>query len=484
MTDFEMRGNMLYKYHGKGGDVVIPDGVTEIYICAFSGRSDITSITFPPSLVKIGERAFQYCKGLTALDFPPSLKEIGRQSFDSCTGLTEVVVPPSVIVLDFYAFHDCSALTHISAPANVLSQWPFPKTIESAELNGGTSLSKDAFKDFLSLRSVTIANTVRYIGEGAFSQCARLEKITIPDSVTDIAERAFAGCIALSEVALGASLYHIKEKAFSDCTALTSIRIPASATMIEQNAFVGCTALTSCTFEDTDRWCHIPPNKYWAPYENVVEPDVDLTNPQANALVVTDLASTILFKKRAVPRTEPEKARILTPVAKSTENGLFVQGRYFAPLMVDEATLASIHEQASQLSLAHTEVTSHDHDEYGRYTDVETKYYPLSSLYALTAPLSGENGDLIVEDGKLTGIVFCRFFRGWRDPYEEYFIDLPRGPKDEGSHIIILWADGSVEGDNEGRYSDHSGRDYTDSTTEYKLTRASNTDKAHHAHWD
>lgn len=484
MTDFEIRGSMLYKYHGAGGAVVIPDGITEIYVCAFSGRSDITSITFPSSLVKIGERAFQYCKGLSALDFPPSLREIGRESFDSCAGLTEVVVPPSVIELDFHAFYGCNALKRITTPANLLSHWPFPKTIESVELNTGTGLSHDAFKGFLNLSSVKIGDTVRYIGAGAFSQCASLKSISLPDSVTDIAEGAFAGCIALSDVTLGASLYRIEKKAFSGCSALTSICIPASITKINQNAFVGCTALASCTFEDTDRWCHIPPDKYWAPYENVVEPDIDLTNPQANAVTITNLASTILFKKRAVPRCKPAKARILTPVSTYTENGLFVQGRYFAPLMVDEPTLASIHEQASQLSLAHTEVTSHDHDEYGRYTDVETKYYPLSSLYALTAPSAGENGDLIVENGKLTGIVFCRFFRGWRDPYEEYFIDLPKSPKDDGSHIIILWADGSVEGDNEGKYSDHSGRDYTDSTTEYKLTRASNTDTTYHAHWD
>ena len=483
MTDFEMRGSLLYKYHGAGGAVVIPDGVTEIYVCAFCGRNDITSITFPPSLVKIGERAFQYCKGLTALDFPPSLREIGRESFDSCTGLTAVCVPPSVTELDFHAFHGCTALTHIAVPANVLSHWPFPKTVESAELNGGMALSKDAFEGFMRLRSVTIGSTVRYIGAGAFRQCARLEKITIPDSVTDLAEKAFAGCIALSEVTLSASLYRIGEKAFSGCTALTSIRIPASATKIDPDAFVGCTALATCTFDDTDRWCLIPPDKYWPPYENVAEPDVDLTDPQANAAAVTNLADAVLFKKRAVPRSEPAEARILTPVPARIEGGLFVQGRYFAPLTPDDATAAAIRKQAAQLSLARTEETSHDHDEYGRYTDVETKYYPLSSFRALTAPRSGENGDLIVEDGKLTGVIFCRFFRGWRDPYEEYFIDLPEGPEDEGSHLILLWADGRVEGDNESKSSDHSGRDYTDTTTEYRLTRTSNTDRTHHAQW-
>ena len=144
-------------------------------------------------------------------------------------------------------------------------------------------------------------------------------------------------------------IYRIGEKAFSGCTALSSIRIPASATKIDQDAFVGCTALASCTFDSTDRWCRIPPDKYWAPYENVVEPDVDLTDPQANAAAVTDLSDTVLFKKRSVPRGEPAKARILTPVSARAEGGLFVQGRYFAPITPDEATAAAIREEMYSL---------------------------------------------------------------------------------------------------------------------------------------
>ena len=484
MTDFEMRGTLLYKYHGAGGDVVIPEGVTEIYVCAFCGRNDITSITFPQSLVTIGERAFQYCRGLTALDFPPSLRVIGREAFDSCTGLTAVCVPPSVIELDFHAFHGCTGVTKIVAPANLLRHWPFPKTVESAELIGGQVLSEDAFAGFINLRSVTIGGTVRRLGKGAFRQCGRLERIVIPDSVTDIAEGAFAGCIALSEVTLGASLYRIGEKAFSGCTALTSIRIPASAVRIDQGAFAGCTALASCTFDDTDRWCHPLDSSFWPPYNDVKGDDLDLTDPQANVAVVTGLTDAILFKKRSAPQPAPAEPRLLTPVPARLDGGLFVQGRYFAPLTPDEATAAAIREQASGLSLARTEVTEHDHDEYGRYTDVETKYYPLSNARALTAPQSGENADLIVEDGKLVGVVLCRCFRGWHDAYQTHYIDLPNGPEDAGDHLILLWADGHVEGENGISTSDHSGRDFTDTKSEYRLTPTPDTQRTQNAHWN
>ena len=461
MTDFEMQGSVLRKYHGAGGDVVIPDTVTEIYVCAFVGRNDITSITFPPSLWKIGERAFQYCRGLKALDFPPSLRVIGREAFADCTGLTSVYVPMAVTELDFYAFHDCTALTHIAAPASVLGNWPFPKTVESAELIGGTVLSKGAFADFTHLRSVTLPDSLEIIKEEAFARCRALREIRLPDSLFRIGERAFVGCSALS-----------------------SIHIPASTVRIDLNAFEHCTALTQCSFGDTDRWCLLP-DKYWAPYNTVEEPDIDLTDPLANAATVTDLQDMPLFKKRAVPLADPPAApRLLTPVAARAEDGLFVQGRYFAYLTPDEDTAAAIREQAKQLSVACTETTAHDHDEYGRYTDVETKYYPLINYRGLAAPYSGSNADFIVEDGRITGIVFCRFFRGRRSAYDDYYIALPHDPEEEGGHLILLFADGLVEGENLSHTADHSGRDYTDTDTEYALTSTPDTETRQHAHWN
>ena len=331
--DFEMNGTVLKKYHGAGGAVVIPDGVTEIYVCAFCGRNDITSVTFPSTLVKIGERAFQYCRGLTALDFPPSLREIGRESFECCTGLTAVVIPPSVTELDFYAFHDCTALTHIVAPAGVLGDWPFPRCVESAELLGAGCLSKGAFADFIHLRSVTFRGSVQIIEQEAFARCRALEEVVLPEGVTDIQSKAFLGC-----------------------TSLTSVSIPASVVKIRENAFANCNNLASVTFEDTERWCH-PSSGFWAPYNDVEGEDLDLTDPQANVAVVSDLAEKMLFKKRSAPRPEPASPRFLTPVGERAEDGLFVQGQYFAYITPDEATKATLWEQACHLSLARTEVT-------------------------------------------------------------------------------------------------------------------------------
>ncbi|MBO5788371.1 MAG: hypothetical protein J6R42_00335, partial [Clostridia bacterium] len=247
-------------------------------------------------------------------------------------------------------------------------------------------------------------------------------------------------------------------------------------------------ALTSSTFANTDRWCLTSPDKLWAPYDKVEGTDIDLTDPRANAVIITDLTDTILFKKRATPRMDPPaKPRFLTPVSTCTENGLFVQGQYFAIFTPDADFEASLREQAAQYSLMRTETTSHDHDEYGRYTDVETKYFPLTTCRGLTAPYStyyGYNVDFIVQDGKFVGVVFCRFFRGKSDAYGEEIISLPNSPEDRGEHLIILYADERIVGETMTNYADHSGRDFTDTSITFKLSATTDGKTVQNAHWD
>ena len=48
----------LSKYTGKGGDVVIPDGIREIGDWAFAGCAHVTSVAIPDGVTEIGRGAF------------------------------------------------------------------------------------------------------------------------------------------------------------------------------------------------------------------------------------------------------------------------------------------------------------------------------------------------------------------------------------------------------------------------------------------
>ena len=89
-----------------------------------------------------------------------------------------------------------------------------------------TSIGNQAFSySYNSLTSVTIPNSVTYIGKEAFYYCSGLTSVTIPNNVTYIGEKAFAYCSDLSSVTIGSSVSTIGEDAFDMCQKLTSVNI-------------------------------------------------------------------------------------------------------------------------------------------------------------------------------------------------------------------------------------------------------------------
>lgn len=153
--------------------VVLPNTLTSVGSCAFSGCTSLMSVVIPDGVTSIGNDAFSDCTSLTNITIPDSVTSIGNNAFGGCTSLMSITLPDSLTSIGEYTFYDCTSLMSITIPSGV------------------TSIGRYAFRSCTSLTSITIPDGVTSIGSSAFSGCTSLTSITLPNSVTSIGADAF-----------------------------------------------------------------------------------------------------------------------------------------------------------------------------------------------------------------------------------------------------------------------------------------------------
>ena len=250
-----------YKYRKPVTKVVVNSGVTTIGENAFEGM-DMTTVTLPDTLTKIGDSSFYGCEELTGITIPSGVTIIGDSAFGSCTSLSYATIPDTVTIIDEVAFTRCENLTEINLPDGLktIGRIAFRDTgLTSVTIPGGatigtsaflgsaltsvtlesgvTSIPDSAFARCENLKDVSIPNTVQSLGDESFYWCRALESISLPDSVKTIGDSAFYYCDALVNVSLGNGIETIGYRAFRACDSLREITVPSTCTSIGGEAF-------------------------------------------------------------------------------------------------------------------------------------------------------------------------------------------------------------------------------------------------------
>lgn len=209
--------------------VTISDGVIEIWDDAFENCTNLTSVVLPATLEYMGEAVFSGCRKLKSIVLPEGLTELWDDVFAGCISLETVTFPESMEYIGGYAFDGCSALITIN----------FPKGLEEIGAN--------AFADCVALQSLDIPASVSKIGNYAFSGCSSLTTVTIPEGIKVISRSVFYDCEELISITLPESLTEIGDNAFSGCDKLESVEIPANVESIGMRAFAYCSKLKKIT---------------------------------------------------------------------------------------------------------------------------------------------------------------------------------------------------------------------------------------------
>ena len=123
-----------YLAYSKLTSITIPENITSIGRCAFSGCDGLTNITIPDSVTSIGSAAFENCSGLTSIVIPDSVTSIDHWAFQYCTGLTSATIGNGVKSISRYAFWDCASLKDIYFNGTK-DQWNVIKKIDSGIKN-------------------------------------------------------------------------------------------------------------------------------------------------------------------------------------------------------------------------------------------------------------------------------------------------------------------------------------------------------------
>ena len=205
-------------------NVVVPDGIKYIGADAFNAYdSDVPnaenilkSITFPESLVSIGNWAFRSCKALTNVIIPKNVAEIGTGAFNGCTGLTTAAINGPVTELN-QTFNGCTNLETVTIPETV-------EVIGSSTFNGCAKLTSFDFSNVkkigneafagTGLTSFIGANELTEIGENAFQVCPNLQTVIYPEGIGTVPYAAFVGCTTLNTVILPGDIREIGSGAF------------------------------------------------------------------------------------------------------------------------------------------------------------------------------------------------------------------------------------------------------------------------------
>ncbi len=242
-------GWQLDQFNGKETDITLhidyvrdengvpnqAESVASVREFAMSCNEYVQFIFIGKDVKEMDPHCFYYTKNLKAVLVDPA-----NPYFTDVDGvlyskdMTEIILHPM-------AHHQyLSALAAgIAAPTDEASAKAFAEAFTQKYGEETVDNVEEFEKQFASVSTFVIPDTVTAIADSCFSDCEALTAITIPDSVKTVGNLAFFKCKNLESITIPDGVESIGSDGFSYCEKVTYLYVPASVKSIGHHAFYG-----------------------------------------------------------------------------------------------------------------------------------------------------------------------------------------------------------------------------------------------------
>ena len=176
-----------------------------------------------------------------------SVVKIENGAFDDCKNVLSLVIPDSVTEVEINALNGLRNLQKLTAPAVALSSVSKIQKIDTLIVTSGEAIAENAVSGWDYLKSVTLPDTLKTIGDLGFAHCELLEQISLPEGLTSIGAKAFYNCALLKQIELPDSVESIGNYAFGKCASLETVSLSKSLSTVGNWVFASCNSLINLT---------------------------------------------------------------------------------------------------------------------------------------------------------------------------------------------------------------------------------------------
>jgi len=250
------------------GDIIIPSSVTygnktwtviEIMDDAFGYNSNITSVTLPSTLKKIGKNAFYSCSNSLPIAIPDGVEYIGGYAF--CGVKISGTLPKSLRELGDWAFSGAT-MESIVIPKHLKKILAMTfASIENAPVTFNDSLElieTNAFYQNKTFVNLVIPASVKSIGS-AFQQCTNIETVQLPEGLLEFG--SYHSLPKLYSINIPDSITRFQPSALANCPLIKDVHWPKFLSTIEGSAFKN-TGLKIVRFPDKLYTKYYPTNRW------------------------------------------------------------------------------------------------------------------------------------------------------------------------------------------------------------------------------